>query len=594
MTKLLKLLFVFSVIAITPVAQARVCFLPGTLVGDGCLDKTTFGFEQCQGFTRTSPCPSGYTQETCVKGSQTLYKCTCNYGSNFTHENGLGEKYECTAKEYDASCGCAPKDTICNEDAYKYALADGYCKTKFPQSTPTKECQNPSDGKIFYEDCTCSTSVYPYTCTGTGLKPPSDNYCTDSKGIKHYSRCDCADNWQSNPCSERTDGCTAVSQRVEKGDNDYCYLCTNEKCATDGEVNLNNYWCSIPQGTQTDCTKLGYVYAPSGTCPNGTVGLKCMFNKQYMYCLTGKCGNGFAQKVEDCGTPSSGWSLGALDSDGCGKCSVKQCPKVNISVNANNSGSSMMEIQSTTDGNVEHCGTMGSKGYVISTTGSYSGNDACYACKPRACRAGYSTNITSIDDCQEGALFNADSFASGDKICGKCTTQSVTCQTGYTYGLKNEGNCGTTGKKGWKVEVNGDCGKCVEKDCEQGLSKKAPEVTVTKGKISFQMRTGGGGMQYLDFTANNICYTGDTECGTFTFNEEPFCDDYRREIKKCLEDNSESESDWLSCMDNADERWAQAYDNVNICQLCTGVFGSASDVFFCEHENLTPDSTWKY
>ena len=285
MTKMLKILFVFSFVAIASSAEAKVCFLPGVLAGDGCFDNTAYVNNPCPGFTRTNPCPSGYAQETCVNGSQTLYKCTCQSG-NFTRDNGLGTTYTCT-KSYDSSCGCSPQDTECNKSTFKLAQEDGYCQIKFPGSEPSETCTNPSDGKIFYKDCECSSSVYPYTCKENGLKAPSGtNSCTDRGGNKHYSRCDCADNWQSNPCNERTDGCTAVGKRVLRGDNEYCYSCTAEKCAKAGEINLDNYWCAMPQGSQTDCAKLGYTYVQSGKCPDGSIGIRCPYNKQYMYCLS--------------------------------------------------------------------------------------------------------------------------------------------------------------------------------------------------------------------------------------------------------------------------------------------------------------------
>ena len=285
MTKMLKLLFVFSFIAITSSAEAKVCFLPGVLSGDGCMNSAAYESNPCPGFSRTTPCLSGYSQETCVKGSQTLYKCTCQSG-NFTRDNGLETTYTCT-KSYDSACGCSPQDTKCNSNIFKLAQEDGYCTAKFLGSEPSETCTNPSDGKIFYKDCQCSSSVYPYTCKENGLKAPSGtNSCTDRGGNKHYSRCDCADNWQSNPCNERTDGCTAVGKRVLRGDNEYCYSCTAEKCAKAGEINLDNYWCAMPQGSQTDCAKLGYTYVQSGKCPDGSIGIRCPYNKQYMYCLS--------------------------------------------------------------------------------------------------------------------------------------------------------------------------------------------------------------------------------------------------------------------------------------------------------------------
>ena len=244
---------------------------------------------------------------------------------------------------------------------------------------------------------------------------------------------------------------------------------------------------------------------------------------------------------------------------------------------------------------------MASKGWSTVLTGSYSGDDACWVCKPKFCPAGYSTDKTSIADCGDSSLwsFNLASTTAGDDLCGKCTRKTTTCLQGYSKDIKSVADCGngSVGTAGWIFSSSNGCGKCVAKDCTQGLSYKIPYFTVTEfipdlRKESFIMHTGGSGMQYLNFTSNGY-YTGDIECGSFALDLTIFCDDYRREIKKCVdEEYSHGIENTSECMNNVNDRWAKAYDDVNMCNLCIGVFGSVSDLFFCEQENLTPGINW--
>lgn len=295
MTKIFKFLFVFSLLAFAYRAEAKVCFLPGVFADDGCLGGTISGSDDsCAGYD-SNPCPAGYKQETCTtKNGTTKYRCTCDRDIVYTPAQMKEKGYKCTT-HYDSTCGCPRDYTICDRDIYPLAQGDGYCKDKLPNTNPHKECTNPSDNnsykvkgsKVFYDMCVCSN--YPYNCKSTGLTPPSNDYlsCTDSKGNKHYSACDCASNWSETPCNQRTDGCTEVSKKIDKlGTSDKCYLCSSYKCPNAGDINLEEYWCDVPQGLQTDCEKLGYTNAPNGACPNGEVTVKCPFNRKYMYCLS--------------------------------------------------------------------------------------------------------------------------------------------------------------------------------------------------------------------------------------------------------------------------------------------------------------------
>lgn len=429
MTKIFKFLFVFSLLAFASQAEAKVCFLPGVFADDGCLDGTIIDSDSCAGYNRTNECPAGYKQEACTTSNGTTkYRCTCDTDNVFTPAQMKDNGYICKTS-YDASCGCPRDYTICDRDIYKLAQGDGYCENKLPNTKPNKVCTNPSDNDLyavngkrdFYDMCVCSN--YPYNCKSTGLTPPSNTYlsCTDSKGDKHYSACDCASAWSETPCDQRTDGCTQVSNKVDKlGTSDKCYLCTSYKCPNAGDINLESYWCDIPQGIETDCEKLGYTYAPDGSCPDGKVTVKCPFNRKYMYCPTTKCNKGFAHTVEECGQ-TDGYNFGSLDSDGCGQCSAKTCPVYNVKVNETTS----VNVQTTIDSNVENCGQTGSKGYYIALSGSFSGEKPCYACAPYSCPSGYTAGVASVNDCDdpEAMIYTPSTIYQGDKVCGKCSAK---------------------------------------------------------------------------------------------------------------------------------------------------------------------------
>ena len=273
MYKILAILGIVVSFMSSSISEAKICFLPGMLAGDGCLGDTNVAGDLCSGYTRTSPCPSGYEQSTCLKNGRTYYKCTCR---SDTVTEGLGSKYICE-KSYDSSCGCSPQDTVCNRNIYPYEGCVQYTGT-----TPSEDfCKSPKDGKFYYKSCDCSSSAYPYTCKETGLKEPNGtDYCKDTSGQIHYPFCLCEDNWTTSPCSERTDGCTELSQSVYNG-LDTCYLCSAEKCTESNQLNLDYYWCSA---TVSDCTSLGYTHTPDGTCPDGSTDIKCPFNSSYSFC----------------------------------------------------------------------------------------------------------------------------------------------------------------------------------------------------------------------------------------------------------------------------------------------------------------------
>lgn len=276
MCKLLKLFtFCFGLLVASDVF-AKVCFLPGVLSGDGCIDNKSS--MACMGFDRKDPCKSGYVETSCTVKGVTHYRCTCRTDNVVS---GLGSKYICE-KGYDSGCGCSAQDAVCNTNIYKYRGCQEYSG-----SVPSQDfCLSPKDGKTkYYRSCECPTDVYPYTCTSAGLKKPNDvsSKCVSSSGQERYSYCQCADSWTTEPCEDRTDGCTALMEKVESGIST-CYLCTAATCPKQTDVNLGTIWCPVPASAVTDCQKLRYVYAPNGLCANGKKGLKCVYDSNYIHC----------------------------------------------------------------------------------------------------------------------------------------------------------------------------------------------------------------------------------------------------------------------------------------------------------------------
>lgn len=294
-----------------------------------------------------------------------------------------------------------------------------------------------------------------------------------------------------------------------------------------------------------ECEKLGYAKADVTGCSHY---LYCPFDTAYKTCsstssvATADCTSGYAKSVDSCGsTGAKGWSLGNKDANGCGKCTAKECPKVDVYISNSSSGSSSIEIQSSTDSNVENCGSFGSKGYTITATGNYSGNSACYVCEPNSCPSGYTTNVASCGKYEgKGWALITSSTASGDAYCGKCT----------------------------------------KKSCSSGASENATGIL-------FNHLNGTDLTQsaYAIFTPNGE-YTGNTRCGTFTLNTREICSEYIDDKRACgygldydrsyddifdaCQNGGDAESDCTSlndCIRDVNNLWNRQYD-VNYCFEC--------------------------
>ena len=288
MRKIQAFLFLIS-LSIISSAEAKVCFLPGVFGGDtSCLSDAQYA--NCEGFDQTTPCPEGQEQVSCVKGGKTYYRCYCRADTYKLEEH---PEYLCTEGNT-TECGCAAKHLKCSPE-YKYEGDGlGHCKD-YKNTVGVNACVLPN-GKTFYKDCICSDE-YQYFCHETGLREPLDEryMCEDPSGVKSYKGCECdvANGWSSNGCRDRLDGCTEPMTYIDtvdvNGNNIRCSQCEEYVCATIDEFNVLAYFCAKSTEVNFDCEDLGYVYAPSGTCPAdsgnpGEVGVRCPFNRDYMNC----------------------------------------------------------------------------------------------------------------------------------------------------------------------------------------------------------------------------------------------------------------------------------------------------------------------
>ena len=376
-------------------------------------------------------------------------------------------------------------------------------------------------------NATCST-VSVYTSSGSTMT------C--------YSGCTCKSGYTGDPCVCAT---TCTDKVTSKPDNaSYTY----ESCTACG----SSY--SIKSGWTCDS---GYVKSGNSClCPSGTYDSKalCESNNPYSNCTIDvkcykptSCKSGYAKSASACGS-KSGWTLGDADYYGCRRCNKKECPDVMMKVPyyGNSSGSASGSagygytyrlLSSSITNNAYACGTQGSKGWTTVLTSNYSGDNACYACKPNACPTGYSAGRTSVADCGTGGAANwefyiANNATYGEEICSKCVRKTTTCPSGYTAGLTNVSKCGSQGANGWTLKTQGNCGKCEAKECTQGQTKGYYNTIVDGVSLLYQ--------QYFIFTENSY-YSGDSKCGKFSLNKQMWCEDYKSSlINVCTSNQSGS------------------------------------------------------
>ena len=376
MRKIQAFLFLIS-LSIISSAEAKVCFLPGVFGGDtSCLSDAQYA--NCEGFDQTTPCPEGQEQVSCVKGGKTYYRCYCRADTYKLEEH---PEYLCTEGNT-TECGCAAKHLKCSPE-YKYEGDGlGHCKD-YKNTVGVNACVLPN-GKTFYKDCICSDE-YQYFCHETGLREPLDEryMCEDPSGVKSYKGCECdvANGWSSNGCRDRLDGCTEPMTYIDtvdvNGNNIRCSQCEEYVCATIDEFNVLAYFCAKSTEVNFDCEDLGYVYAPSGTCPAdsgnpGEVGVRCPFNRDYMNCERPE---NCYPNLFTCEEANPGAVCELIEGSEAGCYGVVRCDEVN--------------------------------GYRQNGT----------RCEAIPCAAGYRAGLTTCT--KEGETYERGGM-SGGEVCGKC------------------------------------------------------------------------------------------------------------------------------------------------------------------------------
>lgn len=193
-----------------------------------------------------------------------------------------------------------------------------------------------------------------------------------------------------------------------------------------------------------DCASLGYSADNVKNCKHY---LYCPFNTSYKTCVAfdnsepepdcsdypltecpehGDCDecpdDNSYKKLTGCKT---GYELNTAGD----ACIATPCPTVEFEIDTSSSTSVTIKVKSTTSNDVNKCGSKAEKGWEMYNTNTYSGNSLCYACKPRSCPDGYTTEMTSYTDCN--GLFYAASTSSGETTCGKCVLPSSCAQMGY-------------------------------------------------------------------------------------------------------------------------------------------------------------------
>ena len=508
--------------------------------------------------------------------------------------------FQCLSGYTGSDCHCA---TTC-ADTYTgtlpaYAHYDTETCTACGVSTTIKTGWSCNSGYVKVGN-TCEK--YYSSCSAAGyLSSPKSNatcstvsvYTSSGSTMTCYSGCTCKSGYTGDPCVCAT---TCTDKVTSKPDNaSYTY----ESCTACG----SSY--SIKSGWTCDS---GYVKSGNSClCPSGTYDSKalCESNNPYSNCTIDvkcykptSCKSGYAKSASACGS-KSGWTLGDADYYGCRRCNKKECPDVMMKVPyyGNSSGSASGSagygytyrlLSSSITNNAYACGTQGSKGWTTVLTSNYSGDNACYACKPNACPTGYSAGRTSVADCGTGGAANwefyiANNATYGEEICSKCVRKTTTCPSGYTAGLTNASKCGSKGAKGWIVKTQGVCGKCVAKECVAGMSENTTGEKVSGVPLGSYEKS-----YYFDFSPNAY-YTGDARCGTFTLKPEEVCADYIRNKKSCGNGIDYDDSTYnnifeaceaggyadctslYDCIKEINANW-KVYD-LNYCSLC----GGASD-----------------
>ncbi len=321
----------------------------------------------------------------------------------------------------------------------------------------------------------------------------------------------------------------------------FALTCRNDYSGTSG--------CAGNKNAAGNCETLGYYTSDVANCGHY---IYCPFDTSYKRCTTlknssdcsdyplTKCpDNGICNKCPTDETYKkltgckSGYTLNATKT----ACIENTCPIVEFEVNTSSSTSVTVKVQSTTSQDISKCGSTEAKGWELYNTNTYSGNYLCYACKPKSCPDGYTTEISSQDDCTGShEQFVAASTSFGNDICGKCQTASsiTTCdQHGYQDSMPNIGYLCKSVQLDLGYSSLSTCYDCVA--CENaGLNTGAVTLTSTNDctKLCHIVSYSSTAMAYNSATTAMLqdedgrrgrCYTWQGGACSYGTNAECYC-----------------------------------------------------------------------
>jgi len=236
--------------------------------------------------------------------------------------------------------------------------------------------------------------------------------------------------------------------------------------------------CAANATPAGDCTTLGFSKSDVAGCDQY---LYCMFDTSYKRCISKSesCPTGYGKTTKDCGRYSAGWTLGTLDSSGCGKCMAAPCPSGSATSGA---GCPSGKIKNE-------------------TAGAVSGNNLCYVCQTVTCSTGYATEVKDCGGMYNGSGYKLDKFNKDANGCYKCVEK--TCED-YGYlpaSAANDGYhlCKMLGD-GANIVLGDVANKYLCQDCVPcSACTNCPTVTMDK--------------EQLNATNANVYAHGDNVCG---------------------------------------------------------------------------------
>ncbi len=446
------------------------------------------------------------------------------HNAHYVYENctACGETTRITsAWKCDAGFIESGGDCVCPSGSYE---TNSECETANANSNCTK------DGAC-YKPTSCKTG-YSKILSGCGNTAGFTLGATDAYGCAECQKKECGYTWVYKP--DYSSGSeSSGSEYVESSTDSSVEVCGNAGSTGWTRVKTDSYSgtqacyaCmrnSCPSGYITgrssvaDCGSGSWTFDIASIKSGEQICSKCTYNKPSCpsgtYDSLSACEkanpNGVCSSVNKCYKLVS-CNLGyALNATGAA-CIANTCPIVEFEVNTSSSTSVTVKVQSTTSQDITRCGSTEEKGWELYATNTYSGNSLCYACKPKSCPDGYTTEITSQNDCTGShEQFIAASTSFGDDVCGKCQTVSsiTTCgHHGYQDSAPSIGYLCKSVQVDLGYSSLSTCYDCIA--CENANTVASNNIPTSRRDCSLLCRVAG-------YSSSAMVYSGGTTRGLY-------------------------------------------------------------------------------